>query len=147
MRACLLWLGSMLATPCGLASAAAMLVLLYAALRWRLRCHAARLEARQAARERIARELHDNLLQGTQAVILHFHNASMALPADEPARAAMLRALDAADRMLAEGRDQAQALHAATLDVEPACNTCWRWRWMPWRRRTQARSGIEDAAP
>ena len=139
MRACLLWLGSMLASPCGLASAAAMLMLLYAALRWRLRRH--------AARERIARELHDNLLQGTQAVILHFHNASMALPADEPARAAMLRALDAADRMLAEGRDQAQALQAATLDAEPACDTCWRWRWMPWRRRTQARSGIEDAAP
>jgi signal transduction histidine kinase/ligand-binding sensor domain-containing protein len=96
--------------------AVALLAALYAAFRWRVRRHGARLQARleaqQAERERIARELHDTLLQGTQAVILHFHNASMALPADEPARTGMLRALDAADRMLAEGRDHVQELRA-----------------------------------
>lgn len=94
--------------------ALALLAALYAAFRWRVRRHGAllraRLEAQQAERERIARELHDTLLQGTQAVILHFHNASMALPAGEPARDGMLRALDVADRMLAEGRDHVQEL-------------------------------------
>lgn len=156
MRACLPWLVWMLASPWGLAGVAAMLALLCAVFRWRVRRHGARLrarlEARQARRERMACALHDTLLQGTQAVILHFHNASMALPADEPSRAAMLHALDAADRMLAEGRDRAQALHAASLDAEAASvaraggGTGWR---LPgkWRRRAQARSGIEDAAP
>ena len=96
--------------------AAALLVAAWLAFRWRVRQHGARLQARleaqQAERERIARELHDTLLQGTQAVILHFHNASMALPPDEPARHGMLRALDEADRMLAEGRDHVHELRA-----------------------------------
>lgn len=94
--------------------ALALLAALHAAFRWRVRRHSAllrtRLEAQQAERERIARELHDTLLQGAQAVILHFHNASMALPAQEPARDGMLRALDVADRMLEEGRDHVQEL-------------------------------------
>ena len=96
--------------------AAALLAGAYGACRWRLRQHAARLQARmeaqQAERERIARELHDTLLQGTQAMILHFHNASMAIAEDDPARAAMLRALDDADRMLGEGRDHVHDLRA-----------------------------------
>lgn len=103
--------------------ALALLAALHAAFRWRVRRHGAllraRLEAQQAERERIARELHDTLLQGTQAVILHFHNASMALPAHEPARDGMLRALDAADRMLAEGRDHVQELRSGDADGEP----------------------------
>ena len=148
MRACLPWLVWMLA------GAAAMLALLCAAFRRRVRRHGARqlaqLEARQAARERMARELHDALLQDTQAVILHFHNASMALPVDEPARADMLRALDAADRMLADGRDHAQELHAAALEAE-AASAAGKGRRLPanWlrRRRAQVRSGVEDAAP
>ena len=96
--------------------AAALLAAAWLAFRWRVRQHGARLQARleaqQAERERIARELHDTLLQGTQAVILHFHNASMALPPDEPARHGMLRALDEADRMLTEGRDHVHELRA-----------------------------------
>jgi signal transduction histidine kinase/ligand-binding sensor domain-containing protein len=96
--------------------AALLLAAAYGAYRWRLRQHAARLrvrmEAQQAERERIARELHDTLLQGTQAMILHFHNASMAIAEDDPARAAMLRALDDADRMLGEGRDHVHDLRA-----------------------------------
>lgn len=158
MRACLPWLVWMLASPWGLSGAAAMLALLYAAFRWRVRRHGARqlaqLDARQAARERMARELHDALLQDTQAVILHFHNASMALPMDEPARADMLRALDAADRVLADGRNHAQELHAAALDAEAASaagkgdGKGWRLpaNWLR-RRRAQVRSGVEDAAP
>lgn len=97
--------------------AAALLAGAYGVYRWRLRQQAtrlqARMEAQQAERERIARELHDTLLQGTQAMILHFHNASMAIAADDPARPAMLRALDDADRMLGEGRDHVHDLRAS----------------------------------
>lgn len=104
--------------------ALALLAALHAAFRWRVRRHdarlRARLEAQQAERERIARELHDTLLQGTQAVILHFHNASMALSANEPGRDGMLRALDAADRMLEEGRDHVQELRDGDDEDWPA---------------------------
>ena len=44
----------------------------------------ARLEERLAERERIARDLHDTLLQGFQGLILRFHNAMMSIPESEP---------------------------------------------------------------
>ena len=40
----------------------------------------ARLEERLAERERIARDLHDTLLQGFQGLILRFHDAMMSYP-------------------------------------------------------------------
>ena len=85
--------------------------------RWRLRRvelrFRERIEARQAERERIARELHDTLLQGTQAMILRFHSAAIALPAQDPARALMDRALEQADHMLVEGRERVHDLRAS----------------------------------
>jgi signal transduction histidine kinase/ligand-binding sensor domain-containing protein len=73
----------------------------------------ARLEERLAERERIARDLHDTLLQGFQGLILRFHNAMMAIPEPEPARQMMETALDRADEVMAEGRDRVVNLHAS----------------------------------
>jgi signal transduction histidine kinase len=64
----------------------------------------ARMEARLAERERIARELHDTLMQGFHGLMLRFQNASERIPQDLPARALMESALDRADAVLIEGR-------------------------------------------
>ncbi|MGB1560048.1 MAG: two-component regulator propeller domain-containing protein [Sinimarinibacterium flocculans] len=64
-----------------------------------------RFEARQAERERIARELHDTLLQGFQGVILRLQAVMLQLD-DARARRAMEQALERADAVLVEGRDR-----------------------------------------
>jgi signal transduction histidine kinase len=74
----------------------------------------ARLEERLAERERIARDLHDTLLQGFQGLILRFHNAMLEIPEREPARQMMETALDRADEVMAEGRDRVVSLHPSS---------------------------------
>jgi signal transduction histidine kinase len=63
-----------------------------------------RLEARLAERERIARELHDTLLQGVQGLILRFQAAADTISERDPAREAMERTLERADELLDESR-------------------------------------------
>jgi signal transduction histidine kinase/ligand-binding sensor domain-containing protein len=63
-----------------------------------------RLEARLAERERIARELHDTLLQGVQGLILRFQAAADIISERDPAREAMERTLERADDLLDESR-------------------------------------------
>lgn len=70
------------------------------------------MEGRQQERERIARELHDTLLQGTQALILAFHSIVKELPQGSSLRDRCERSLDRADQMLGEGRDKVQELRA-----------------------------------
>lgn len=72
----------------------------------------AQMEARHGERERIARELHDTLLQGVQGLILRVHAATRTLGADHPARRSMDRALDQAEEILVEGRDRLGELRA-----------------------------------
>jgi signal transduction histidine kinase/ligand-binding sensor domain-containing protein len=69
-----------------------------------------RLEARVGERTRIARELHDTLLQGVQGLILQFHAIAKRIPGNEPARQMMEKAMDRADQVLAEGRDRVRNL-------------------------------------
>ena len=69
-----------------------------------------RYEERMAERERIARELHDTLLQGTQALILKVQAVSTRIGYDEPAHAILEEALTRADEVMAEGRDRIQDL-------------------------------------
>jgi signal transduction histidine kinase len=71
-----------------------------------------RLEERMAERERIARELHDTLLQGVQGLLLRFQVAADRIPKGEPAREMMDRALERADQVLDEGRERVKALRA-----------------------------------
>jgi signal transduction histidine kinase/streptogramin lyase len=76
-----------------------------------------RLEARLAERERIARDLHDTLLQGMQGLILRFQAAADRIPSGEPARQLMEQTLDRADELLAEGRDKVKDLRPPASDV------------------------------
>lgn len=95
--------------------------LLFAVYRIRMRQVAAqvrgRLEARLAERERIARDLHDTLLQGMQGLIWRFQAATDRLPSGEPARRLMEESLDRADKLLEEGRDKVKELRPGAARV------------------------------
>lgn len=69
-----------------------------------------RMRERLSERERIARELHDTLLQGVQALILRFQLVADDIAPEDPSRRALEEALDRADTVLAEGRDRVRDL-------------------------------------
>lgn len=78
-----------------------------------------RLAERMEERERIARELHDTLLQSVQTLTLRFQLAVDDLPTDAPARATLEEALDRADAVIAEARDRVRDLRAVRdSDIE-----------------------------
>lgn len=80
----------------------------YLTYRWHIqrmtRQMAGRLQERVNERERIARELHDTLLQSIQSLILHVHAAVVRLPAKEEIRTQLEIALQQADAVVDEGR-------------------------------------------
>ncbi|MBC9035175.1 hypothetical protein IAG41_22525 [Sphingomonas sp. JC676] len=73
----------------------------------------ARLEERLGERERIARELHDTLLQSVQGLILRFQSVANKMPADEPARNLLETALKRADDVIVDGRKHVRNLRIA----------------------------------
>jgi signal transduction histidine kinase/ligand-binding sensor domain-containing protein len=77
-----------------------------------------RLDERVNERTRIARELHDTLLQSFQGLILRFQSARDLLPA-HPGKAVeeLDGALDRADQAIVEGRDTIQNLRSSTTAV------------------------------
>jgi signal transduction histidine kinase len=70
-----------------------------------------RFEERLDERTRIARELHDTLLQSFQALMLHFQAVNDLLPAGD-AKKVLENALDRADQAIIEGRDAIQNLRS-----------------------------------
>lgn len=94
--------------------AAALAALLWLGYRMRLRQLGQRLQLRlderHRERERIARDLHDTLLQSVQGLLLKFHAATGYLAPTDPARAALLGVLDRAEEVLEEGRGLVQGL-------------------------------------
>src|SRR6266850_562836 len=74
----------------------------------------ARLYERLAERTRIARELHDTLLQSFQGLLLHFQRARNLLP-ERAAEAIQTldRALDGAEQAIVEGRDAIHDLRSS----------------------------------
>ncbi len=96
-------------------------MLLVAIYQLRLRQVAAtvrgRMEERLAERERIARDLHDTLLQSVQGLILKFDAATKQIPRDEPARQTLEKTLDHADEVLAEGRDRLRNLRGSSIPM------------------------------
>ena len=107
-----------------IAIAASVLWLLY---RLRLRQITDRLrllhQERLIERERIARELHDTLLQSVQGLILRFQGAVLGMQSSDPARAPLLDTLVRANQTLAEGRERVMNLRAgnAEHDLADAC--------------------------
>src|SRR5262249_10283816 len=96
---------------------AAGLGLLWFAYRYRLQQATAqvhsRLEGRTAERERIARELHDTLLQSFQGLMLRLQVVEDLLPAGE-AKEQLEQSLERGDQAIAEGRRAVYDLRTST---------------------------------
>lgn len=73
------------------------------------------LAARLLERERIARALHDSLLQSVQALVLRFSAVNRMLPPDSAARAQMETLLADADGVIVEGRNAVMGLRLASV--------------------------------
>jgi signal transduction histidine kinase len=74
-----------------------------------------RLEARVSERTRIARELHDMMLQSFQGSLLRFQAATYLLPdRPEEAKRSVESAIDQAEAAITEGRDAVQGLRSST---------------------------------
>jgi PAS domain S-box-containing protein len=82
----------------------------------RKRAEEARLEERVRERTRIARELHDTLLQSAHGVLLRFQTVSQLLP-DRPAEAKerLDNAIDETANFITEARDAVQGLRDSTV--------------------------------
>lgn len=97
--------------------AAAAGLLLWLAYRLRIRqvtAHVREAEAlRTAERERIARDLHDTLLQSFQGLMLRLQAVANGLPAASAARQQLEQSLERGDAALLEGRERVQQLRAA----------------------------------
>jgi signal transduction histidine kinase/ligand-binding sensor domain-containing protein len=78
-----------------------------------------RLEERLAERERIARELHDTLLQSVQGLVLRFQAVAHRMPPDEPSRAHLESALKRADEVIVEGRNRVRGLRVGANSGDP----------------------------
>jgi signal transduction histidine kinase len=76
-----------------------------------------RMTERLDERERIARELHDTLLQGFQGLILRFQAATNQLSRQEPVRPLLDQALDRAEEVLIEGRNRVRGLRIGSGDL------------------------------
>jgi signal transduction histidine kinase/ligand-binding sensor domain-containing protein len=93
----------------------ALLGLLWALYRYRLDQIAQQFSARLDERTRIARELHDTLLQGFHGVMFRFQAARNMLPRrSEEAMQELDGALEQTEQAIAEGRDAIQGLRAST---------------------------------
>jgi signal transduction histidine kinase/ligand-binding sensor domain-containing protein len=72
-----------------------------------------RMKERMAERERIARTLHDTLLQGVQGIILKVHGVGRTLPGGDAARGALDTIMDEAEELVNESRHQILAIRRA----------------------------------
>jgi signal transduction histidine kinase/streptogramin lyase len=102
--------------------AAVALTLLWAAYQWRLRhLHhqfEMTLNARVGERTRIARDLHDTLLQSFHGLLLRFQIVSELLPNRAvEAKAQLDRAIDRAAEAITEGRDAVQGLRESAVET------------------------------
>ncbi len=95
------------------------LALLWAAYQWRVRqLHhqfEGTLEARVSERTRIARELHDTLLQSFHGLLLRFQTVSQLLPERSEAKEKLDSAIEQAAEAITEGRDAVQGLRDSTV--------------------------------
>jgi signal transduction histidine kinase/streptogramin lyase len=76
-------------------------------------------QIRLVERERIARELHDTLLQGVQALMLKVQAAAGQLPRNTEVRASLEATLTQAEQLAVEGRSRVKDLRRRAPEVEP----------------------------
>jgi signal transduction histidine kinase/ligand-binding sensor domain-containing protein len=74
-----------------------------------------RLAARFDERVKLARDLHDTLLQGVQSLLLTVHVSAQGLAAGSRSRVNLEKAVDVAERVLMEGRDRVSGLRSGQL--------------------------------
>jgi ligand-binding sensor domain-containing protein len=82
-----------------------------------------RFEERLSERTRIARELHDTLLQGVISASMQLHVAAETLPSDSPARPSLQRILQLMAQVTEEGRNTVHGLRSSadnTPELEAA---------------------------
>jgi signal transduction histidine kinase/ligand-binding sensor domain-containing protein len=72
-----------------------------------------RMEERLAERERIARELHDTLLQSTYGLMLQFQAIADQMETSAPVRSLLEDALDRGDKAVVEARNRVEGLRTA----------------------------------
>ena len=101
---------------CGAAFLTIVWLLYRARIRFETEQVHSRLSERLAERERVARELHDTLLQGFQGLMMRFHLAVQSMPSSSPAKSEMEAALDSADLLLIESRDRIRDLRYEAVD-------------------------------
>jgi signal transduction histidine kinase/ligand-binding sensor domain-containing protein len=113
-----------------LACAALLAAALYLLYVWRLARMTARVVERMRARvderERIARTLHDTFLQSVHGLTLRFHSIKAGLPRDHEVQQKIDAALDAADAVVEEGREQLMDLrvnHVCNGELAPVLNS------------------------
>jgi signal transduction histidine kinase len=99
---------------CGIA----LLGLIWQIYRLRLIQIKNRLGERLRERERVARELHDTLIQSAQGLILIFQGFAGQLPKPDPMRKNMEIALDQADSLLNEARERVTDLRTTGIDSD-----------------------------
>jgi signal transduction histidine kinase len=91
-------------------------LLLWILVRLRIRSATQQVEARMherlAERDRIARELHDTLIQGVQGLILRMHVVSQDISGNEQPKREMETVLDHAEDLLVEGRNRVRDLRS-----------------------------------
>ncbi|TXI20551.1 MAG: hypothetical protein E6Q67_09000 [Roseateles sp.] len=97
------------------------LLLLWGAHRLRLRAVSQRwrlhLEGRLAERGRIARDLHDHLLQGVQALVLRLHVIASDLRPEDKTRHRLEGLLEEAEALAGQTRDQVSGLRLQPTDL------------------------------
>jgi PAS domain S-box-containing protein len=85
---------------------------------------AGELETRVNERTRIARELHDTLLQSFHGLLLRFQTVYSLLPSrPDEAREKLEKAINAASQAIIEGRDAVQALRSSTAEINDLAAT------------------------
>jgi signal transduction histidine kinase/ligand-binding sensor domain-containing protein len=90
--------------------------------RWRLTAVTRRLRMQAAERaderERIARELHDTLLQSVQGLVLMFQSVARRMGPGDPNHAVLERTLVQADEVIAEGKARVLDLRASEQPID-----------------------------
>ncbi|MDN4053279.1 triple tyrosine motif-containing protein [Massilia sp. YIM B02763] len=114
--------------PFRIACAFLLAALAYALHRYRVRQLTRRLterlQVRNDERERIARTLHDTILQAVQVLMLRLDGLAASLPAGDRARDELRRALGDAAGAIDAGRDQVRELRGGAPRLEDAIEDC-----------------------